>query len=207
MTCRRNDVFQSSASMSCAISAGRRASFLVSLLIMFQIVPAETLRQRFGLTEGKAQAFSGDGINRARCVSDQRYAAAVHSRNLRVTEIAPRSGEVGSRPTQACSDLRKCRQRRVQSKMRIARDQSHADFVLRHRSDIKLAARAPMQFHAVIPRRQAIMPPESESAADCWCKHPGLPISAPANDRRPRPQPSVSGPTGRRAKLLREVSR
>src|SRR5580700_9621378 len=47
--------------------------------------------------------------------------------------------------------------------MGIAGDQSDADFVLRDWSYIDLALRAPVQFHAVAPRRNAIMSPEGKA--------------------------------------------
>src|SRR5580692_902549 len=47
--------------------------------------------------------------------------------------------------------------------MWITGDQSDADFVLRDRSDIDLALRAPVQFHAIAPRRDAVVSPEGKA--------------------------------------------
>src|ERR1022692_3179989 len=47
--------------------------------------------------------------------------------------------------------------------MRVARDQRHADFVRGNRSDIDLAPRAPVQFHAVTPRGNAVMPAKGKT--------------------------------------------
>src|ERR1700722_6313894 len=47
--------------------------------------------------------------------------------------------------------------------MWIAGDQRDADFVRRDWSDIDLALRAPVQFHTVAPRRNAVVSPEGKA--------------------------------------------
>src|SRR5678815_3082879 len=59
--------------------------------------------------------------------------------------------------------LRKGWQSRIQAHMRIAGDQGYADFIHRNRSDIDLAPRAPVQFHAVTPGGNTVMPAESKA--------------------------------------------
>src|ERR1700680_2572071 len=47
--------------------------------------------------------------------------------------------------------------------MRVVRDQRHTDFFRSNRSDINLALRAPVQLHAVAPRRNAVMPAKGKT--------------------------------------------
>jgi hypothetical protein len=47
------------------------------LLVMLQIARRETFGQNLGLTKGKAQTFSGDGINGAGGIADEGNAALI----------------------------------------------------------------------------------------------------------------------------------
>jgi hypothetical protein len=49
--------------------------------------------------------------------------------------------------------------------VRIARNQHHANLVVRHRRDVKLAAVAPMDLHELGPRRHAVMAAEAIAQA------------------------------------------
>ncbi len=62
-------------------------------------------------------------------------------------------------------DRRKLRQRLAQPQMRIARKQHRANFVLRHRRNVKLAAVAPVDLHELGPRRHPVMAAETVAQA------------------------------------------
>src|ERR1700730_9499628 len=66
--------------------------------------------------------------------------------------------------------------------MRVAGDQRDANFVCSNRSDIDLAPRAPVQFHAITPRGDAVMPAEGKAR----------PIIAVAVEARPLPDQRMS---------------
>src|SRR6266496_3692756 len=53
----------------------------------------------------------------------------------------------------------------VQPRVRVAREENYTDFLRSDRGDVDLTIRAPVDLHAIRPRRDTIVPAEAKAAA------------------------------------------
>ncbi len=105
-----------------------------------EIACGEALGQDLSLAKGKAEAFAGDGIDGARSVAYQSDIVAIDLAQFAGGRdcAALRGGR--RRVVQARSDFRECGERGIEAKMRIAGDESDANFVGGDGSNVNLAA-------------------------------------------------------------------
>ncbi len=114
------------------MNAGTLADAAVRGLIARQVARFQRLAQRCGLLEEQAQAFAGDGVHRAGGVAHQRHAAARSTAAKRREAETPPRSQVSAALAQAGGGyLGKARQRLSSRRLRIARDQHHADLARR----------------------------------------------------------------------------
>ncbi len=126
-------------------------------LVTDEGIGLETIRQRQSLTESQTKAFSGDGIDSAGSISDERdiFFPDAPQRAIGGDRTHFRGG--GLSPAQARGEFRKFRKGRFQAKARIRRRYRDTDLVMAHRGGISLAAFSPVYFHAIVPRRDTIV--------------------------------------------------
>lgn len=130
-----------------------------------QVSGFQGLRERHCLTERQANSFSGDGIDRAGSITDQRDIASPDMSECAIpSECSSFSGNRFS-ASQPHVKTGQCLKTFLQTQIGVVRCQRNADLLAVYGGCITLTMTAPVDLHVVGPGGHAIMPPKRISQA------------------------------------------
>src|SRR5271170_2737370 len=113
-------------------------------LVSGEVSRLETLRQHHGLTEGKAEAFAGDGIDSAGSIADQRDITPPDTLQFAIGGHRSSLSRYRLSSPKACSEIGERRQRLLQAKPGVVRSHGHTDLFATYGCSIALNVSPPI---------------------------------------------------------------
>ena len=141
--------------------------------------------QRFGLLEGLGKTVAGDGVHAARSIPNQRRLSGHHTAKATRCGYASAFQTGRFRISEAPLQVGEFLQSLIYAKMRIIGKNRHSNFVPANRSNVNLAAEAPVDFDKIRPWIHRVVAAETEAETRMTRR---LKPNAAANRGRYRPR-------------------
>ena len=165
---------------------------------MCGLVTIETSRtgdngQRHGLTERQTKALARDGVHGAGSIADQRDISSTDALQRAIGGYRSPFGRDGLSAAKPRVQFGKLAQSLFQAKPGIARRDRYTDLFVAHRCGVALDVLSPVYFHAIGPRRDAIVAAKSVAQAGARVGLKIRPSGVRASWRRRRLRSTVCG--------------